>query len=271
MIGNAAGLLKEATAQSVAVPAFNIDSIEMAMGILDAAARSETGLILQVTVETLNIWGWNFLIPTLSRLIEASPVAAVLMLDHAKAIEDIIRAVDLGIKAVMFDGSAAPIDQNIRLTQSVVAYARPRGCFVEGEVGHVARDGEPIEWEHLTTVGEAQGYWRATGVDALAVAVGSKHGHYRSSTDVNLDRLNDIHQAVGAPLVMHGGSGMPRELFGPLCDRGIAKVNIGTELRRAWWDAVGLAATMKPREALLQARQNVRDCAMAIIEDLERR
>jgi fructose/tagatose bisphosphate aldolase len=188
-----------------------------------------------------------------------------LLLDHAKHIPLITRAVDLGFQAVMYDGSALPLAENIANTQAVSGYARGRGCFVEGEVGHVARDGEPAEWEHLTAVDEALAYWNAVEIDALAVAVGSRHGHYRSAQDINVERVGAIYEAVAAPLVLHGGSGLPAELFHDVIHRGVAKVNIGTELRRVWWATMDASRAKKPREALLAAREAVAARATQII------
>ncbi len=265
MIGNAKELITRARASHQAVPALNIDSIDMAMAVIQAGERCSTGFILQVTVETLDIWGWEFLTETLMGMAEKSSVPVALQLDHAKRIDAIQRAVDLGYQGVMFDGSTLPLSDNIAQTQTVVRYARASGTFVEGEVGHVARDGEPPEWEHLTTVAEAKEYWDATGIDALAVAVGSKHGHYRSAQDINVERVGEICAAAQAPLVLHGGSGLPAELFGAVIRSGIAKVNVGTELRRVWWAAMDAARQSKPREALLSAREHVANRAIEII------
>lgn len=258
MRGDAKNLIGVARSKSCAVPAFNVDSVEMAMGVIEAAEQTDTGIILQVTAATLTIWGWEFALNTFNWLIDRVQIPITLMLDHATTFDDIKRAMDLGITAVMFDGSAMPLEDNIRLTKMVTAYAQQKGnCFVEGEVGHVARDGEPPEWEHLTSVKEAKAYWDATHVDALAVAVGSKHGHYRNVGDINVTRVGEISRTVDVPLVLHGGSGMPPELFPELLANGIAKVNVGTELRRVWWDAVALSRAEKPREALKRARHQI--------------
>lgn len=257
MTGDARQMLTVAKSHGQAVAALNIDSVEMAQGVIAAAELRQSPFILQVTVETLDIWGWEFFTDTLRHLIRQAVVPVVLLLDHAKEVGAIRRAIDLGFGAVMYDGSALSLTDNLAATQSVVRYARSRGVFVEGEVGHVARDGEPIEWEHLTSVDEAVTYWSEAGVDALAVAIGSKHGHYRSQEDIHVERVQEISQATSAPLVLHGGSGMPAVLFSALIEAGIAKVNIGTELRRAWWAGLGAETDKKPREALQAAREQV--------------
>lgn len=269
MIGDAITLVRSARGRRQAVPAFNIDSIDMAMAVIAAAEEHDTGFILQVTAETLDIWGWEFLSQTLLNLVDQAAVPVALMLDHAKHLPFIIRAVDLGFHGVMYDGSALPLEENIANTQAASQYAKARGCFVEGEVGHVARDGEPAEWEHLTTVDEAARYFHSVEIDALAVAVGSKHGHYRSATDINIDRVREIFQEVQAPLVLHGGSGLPVSLFSAVIQGGVSKVNIGTELRRAWWSAMRESGDLKPREALREARKVVAERAGTIIAQIQ--
>ncbi|QSO51151.1 class II fructose-bisphosphate aldolase [Alicyclobacillus curvatus] len=271
MIGDIKQLLSQARSQISAVPAFNVDSVDMALAVIEAAEQSDTGIIIQVTADTLNIWGWQFLSRTLLSLAQDATIPVALMLDHAKRFEDIQRAIDLGFRAVMFDGSALPLSENIEATRSVVAYAYPLECFVEGEVGHVARAGEPPEWEHLTTVDEASEYVEATKVGALAVAVGSKHGEYRNPEDIKVERVHEIYAALRLPLVLHGGSGMPPQLLAPVIRGGITKINVGTELRHTWWDGIDQSHHAKPREALLTARFKVQKRALELIEQFKPR
>jgi fructose-bisphosphate aldolase class II len=254
MLTNPKNLIHQARDAGVAIPAFNIDSLEMAMGVISAAETKKVNILLQITVETLNIWGWDVFSDALLFILRQSDVNTGLILDHAKNVDDIKKAIDLGFSGVMFDGSALPLPENIALSLEAVSYAKTKNCYVEGEIGHVARDGEPPAWEHLTTVEEAWDYLSATRVDALAVAIGSKHGHYRNVSDIRMDRVQDIFATLGAPLVLHGGSGMPQKLFPILCSHGIAKVNIGTELRRVWWQAIENNRDRKPREAVQAAR-----------------
>lgn len=265
MITNPRELLAKAQAKKCAVPAFNIDSLEMAQAVVSAAENTGKPIILQVTVETLEIWGWDLFVPILLGLLNSSSNPGALLLDHAKHFDAIAKALDYGFTGVMYDGSALPLEENITLSQNVVEYARKTGAFVEGEVGHVARDGEPSGWEHLTSIDEAETYWHKAGVDALAVAVGSKHGHYREAHHIRVDRLEEISSLIHAPLVLHGGSGMPESLFPQLLKSGIVKVNVGTELRRAWWTGLHGAGEVKPREALESARSAVTLRAEAIL------
>lgn len=256
-LANPRQLLHQASLAGTVVPAFNIDSPEMFLGVLDASCDADVPVIIQVTAETLGLWGWESLSAWLLTTIGQADIDVALMLDHSTQVTDITRAIELGFTGVMFDGSARPLAENIRVTATVIEAAAPSGCFVEGEVGHVSRDGEPPHWEHLTTVEEALSYYDATHVDALAVAVGTKHGHYRAAEDMDFGRLREIHEAVRTPLVLHGGSGLPADVLSQLSSLGITKVNIGTALRRAWWKTVSAHTDLKPREALTMARQAV--------------
>ncbi len=265
MLGNPSDFIQHAAHHRTAVPAFNIDSLEMAKGVVEAAESMRRNVILQVTVETLDIWGWDVFSQSLLTLLKSCGAGVGLVLDHAKAPDSIERALQLGFPGVMYDGSARPVDYNIRVTRDVVQLARAYHAYVEGEVGHVARKGEPPEWEHLTSVAEAQEYWNATGVDALAVAVGNRHGEYRSVKDVHVDRLDEIAKTTQCPLVLHGGSGIPSELLDCMKSAGIRKVNIGTEFRRVWWHAITSSSHLKPREALDGAKNAIKGRAESLI------
>lgn len=264
-LANPRHLIHHASISGTIVPAFNIDSPDMFLGVLDAVQENQVPAIIQVTADTLNLWGWESLSAWLLATINQTASDVALMLDHSTRLDDILRAINLGFTGVMFDGSARPLLENIQVTTTVIESALKQGCFVEGEVGHVARDGEPPHWEHLTTVAEALSYYEATRVDALAVAVGTKHGHYRTAEDLDFGRLQEIHAAVKAPLVLHGGSGLPIDVLGQLSSLGITKVNVGTALRREWWAAVSAHTHLKPREALMKARQAVRSRCQDII------
>lgn len=216
MLASPIDLIQEANGRQTAALAFNIDSLEMAKGVVEAAESTRQGVILQVTVETVDIWGWDIFSHSLLTLLKRSEAYLGLVLDHAKAPDAIMRALQRGFTGVMYDGSALPLDHNIRVTRGVMQMAKEHNAYVEGEVGHVARKGEPPEWEHLTSVAEAREYWSETQVDALVVAVGSRHGEYRTAQDIHAERLDEISETARCPLVLHGGSGIPLELLARL-------------------------------------------------------
>jgi ketose-bisphosphate aldolase len=169
----------------------------------------------------------------------ARPVA--LHLDHGGGYELAARCVEAGYTSVMIDGSKLPFDENVEVTRRVVELAHAAGVSVEGELGHVAHNEEGGDISRIFTRPEdASRFVEATGVDALAVAVGTAHGFYKGEVRLDFERLGRIRDAVGdaAALVLHGGSGVPDELLRRAVECGIRKINFGTELKNAFTLAV---------------------------------
>jgi ketose-bisphosphate aldolase len=167
--------------------------------------------------------------------------SAALHLDHGSSYDLVARCIDSGYTSVMIDGSRLPFAENCAITRRVVERARPAGVSVEGELGHVAHnDAASGDAAGLLTRPEDAGRFVAeTGVDALAVAVGTAHGFYRGEVRLDFDRLARIAEATGdVALVLHGGSGVPDPLLREAVRRGIRKINFGTELKDAFTSAV---------------------------------
>lgn len=163
----------------------------------------------------------------------ATPI--VLHLDHGQDFDFLHRAIELGFTSVMLDASMKDMDENIRLTKEVVAYAHTQGVSVEAEIGHVGGASEGVEGETsesvYTTVEEAVAFVEATGVDSLAVSVGTSHGVYKSNKtpELNFERLRALAAAVPVPLVLHGGSGTGDENLRRAVRDGITKLNVYTD------------------------------------------
>ena len=163
----------------------------------------------------------------------ATPI--VLHLDHGQDFDFLHRAIELGFTSVMLDASMKDMDENIRLTKEVVAYAHTQGVSVEAEIGHVGGASEGVEGETsesvYTTVEEAVAFVEATGVDSLAVSVGTSHGVYKSNKtpELNFERLRALAAAVPVPLVLHGGSGTGDENLRCAVRDGITKLNVYTD------------------------------------------
>ena len=159
----------------------------------------------------------------------------VLHLDHGQDFDFLHRAIELGFTSVMLDASMKDMDENIRLTKEVVAYAHTQGVSVEAEIGHVGGASEGVEGETsesvYTTVEEAVAFVEATGVDSLAVSVGTSHGVYKSNKtpELNFERLRALAAAVPVPLVLHGGSGTGDENLRRAVRDGITKLNVYTD------------------------------------------
>ncbi|MEJ5198921.1 MAG: class II fructose-bisphosphate aldolase [Anaerolineae bacterium] len=165
---------------------------------------------------------------------ERAGVPASLMLDHGSSFEQCIRAISLGFTDVMFDGSKLPLEENIAQTKLVVRAAHAVGVAVEAELGHV---GSGKEYQSFgakrlgfTDPSVVERFVAETGVDMLAVAIGTAHGVYQGEPKLDLDLLRDIRRRVDIPLVMHGGSGLSNEQFRSAIENGVAKVNVATEL-----------------------------------------
>lgn len=171
-------------------------------------------------------------------MLEDSSVPFVLHLDHGASFEECMLAIHSGFSSVMYDGSALPFEENIRNTQKVVEAAHACGVSVEAEIGHVGgaeggaliAEGLSADTSLYTTVDEAVEFVQATGVDALAVAVGTVHGIIKGEPHIDLQRLSDIRSALDIPLVLHGGSGLDDETFRDTVRNGINKINYFTEM-----------------------------------------
>lgn len=174
----------------------------------------------------------------MTAIAEEEMVDAVLHLDHARDFDDIKEAIDSGYTSVMYDGSHLPFKENILKTKAVVEYAHAHGVSVEGELGTIGGTEEGIHVAEndkvYTRPEDAVKFVEATGVDALAIAIGTNHGQFKSKTEVNIPLLKEIDAVVDVPLVIHGGTGVKEEDYPELINNGIRKFNVGTELLVNW-------------------------------------
>ena len=232
MLVNLNEVLKKAQKGKYAVGLFNTTDTDMLQAVIEAAEESNSPVILG-TAEVLLPYGELKLIaPSVIAAAKRAKVPVVVHYDHGLTFDRCIEALKLGFSSIMFDGSAKPYEQNIAETREMVKIAHAFGATVEGEIGHV---GEAAKEDNLltdmyTTPEEAKAYLEATGVDALAVAIGSAHGVYKKKPMLNIERLKEISSAVKVPLVLHGGSGLSDDDFKNTIRNGIAKVNVFTDL-----------------------------------------
>jgi tagatose 1,6-diphosphate aldolase GatY/KbaY len=234
-----AALLREARAKKRAVAALNFYNAETLRGHIEAARELALPLILQTTEQTIDYLGIELVLGLARGAAQAIDTPLALHLDHGKTRGIAERAIEAGYSSVMIDGSALPFEQNVELTRAVVQAAHARGVSVEAELGHVGQAASDDPREFYTQPEDARRFVDATGVDTLAVAVGTAHGFYRGEVVLDFERLEKIRDAVPeTPLVLHGGSGVPRELLQRAIECGIAKVNIGTEIKDAFTAAV---------------------------------
>ena len=232
MLVNLDFVLKKAQKERYAVGLFNTTDTDMLEAAISAAEEMHSPIIIG-TAEVLLPYGELKLIaPSIIEAAKRANVPVVVHYDHGLTFERCMEALQLGFTSVMFDGSAGDSNKNIADTREIVRVAHAMGATVEGEIGHVgeAASGDNAVSDRYTTVKEAQDFLNATGVDALAIAIGTAHGAYKIKPCLDIDRLKEIRENVDTPLVLHGGSGLSDEDFRNTIKNGIAKVNIFTDL-----------------------------------------
>ncbi|MBR2774257.1 MAG: ketose-bisphosphate aldolase [Selenomonadaceae bacterium] len=215
---------------SFAIGAFNVSNMEMTWGAIQAAEKLNTPLILQIAEGRLRYSPLDLLGPVMLAAAKRCKVPAAVHLDHGGTLETIKLALSLGFTSVMFDGSKYPLDENINRTREVVELAHAKGAAVEAEIGRVGgAEGDYKSVDVLvTSVEEAKRFAQETGVDALAVAIGTAHGNYTVQPKLRIDRLKEIFDAIETPLVLHGGTGLTEDDFKNCIANGIKKINIAT-------------------------------------------
>ncbi|OHB81115.1 MAG: ketose-bisphosphate aldolase [Planctomycetes bacterium RBG_16_64_12] len=236
MLATAKEVLADARTNRYAVPAFDCVEDVMVRAVLETAEAHRAPVFIMGLEPDMEGGGWRYLSGLVKVVADYHKVPVVLHLDHADRLDWIQNAVDLGFTSVMIDGSKLPFEENVRLTRAAVDIAHPRGVSVEGELGHVGGmdlDATQCAENVLTEPDEVARFVEETGVDALAVSIGTSHGVYRSLPTLNIDRLKELHEASPVPLVMHGGSGTPPEQIQDAVRHGISKLNIYADCRLA--------------------------------------
>ena len=240
-------ILKEADHKGYAVPAFNVFNYESIAWLIEAAEEESSPVIAMLYPPTDHIYKSSFtaLTKDLAAKVE-TPVG--LHFDHSRSFSEIMEGIKAGFTSVMIDGSSLSFEDNIELTKQVVQVAHPLDIDVEAELGFVGSAGREEDFRNkdlYTDPDRAREFIERTEVDSLAVAVGSAHGNYVSEPDLDLNRLAKINEKVNVPLVLHGGSGIPEPQLKEAVQRGINKVNIGTELNQHFFKIVKKKAVNK--------------------------
>jgi len=257
-----AEILQPCVGQDWAIGAYDTCNLEITQAIVDAAAADQAPAIIMIYPHHTPQAGW----PTLCRIIDAeverTHIPVALVLDHAKTLDQIKCALELGFSGVMIDASLAPLDQNIALTRKAVELAHAQGVSVEAELGHVG-DGQVVSEElqrvYLTRVAEAEHFVKETGVDALAVSIGTLHGLYKGKPHLDFERIAQLRAACPIPLVLHGGSDTPDQDIRRAIETGIDKINIWTDVRIPFLQALkekldGPIQKVEVQEAFAPAR-----------------
>ncbi|MGM0125234.1 fructose-1,6-bisphosphate aldolase [Enterococcus sp. AZ194] len=229
---------KTAEELNMTIGAFNTHNLEMLPEMIRGAKEEGSPIIIQTSIDTAKYIGYKVMVAVVKEIATDEMVDVALHLDHARDFDEIKAAIDAGYSSVMYDGSHLPFKENIVKTKAVVEYAHAHGVSVEGELGTIGGTEEGIsvseEDKVYTRPEDAVEFVKETKVDALAIAIGTNHGQFKSKTEVNIPLLKEIHRVVSIPLVIHGGTGVKEEDYSELINNGIRKFNVGTELLVNW-------------------------------------
>ena len=229
MLYNLKEILDIAEAGGFAVPAFNVYNLETLMGVVNAAKQEKAPIIIQMYSRLFDTGTARFMAPIIKEVMNELKTPVAFHLDHGAGFPECVRATRYGTTGVMIDASTLPIEQNIAKTKQVVDFCREINVPVEGELGHIGSTKDE-EWAAYTEVADAVKYVNETGVDALAIMVGTAHGKYAKAPVLAVERIAEIHKAVDAHIVLHGGSGVPDEQIKAAIGAGIRKINFGTDV-----------------------------------------
>lgn len=242
MLVNSKEMLLIAKEKHYAVPQFNINNLEWTRYILEAMNELKKPVILGVSESAISyMGGYKTVVTLVTSLIEdlKIEIPVCLHLDHGTTTESCIKAIDAGFTSVMIDASKYPLESNIKLTKQVVDYAHKYNVTVEAEVGHIGGTEDNITSEiENARLEECMIITEKTGIDSLAPALGSAHGLYQKEPNLDFDTMKQISSNLEIPLVLHGGTGIPREQIIKAIECGINKININTELQIAWYNDV---------------------------------
>ena len=231
-------IVEDAYSRHYAVGAFNCLSLENVLGAVDAAEQLHSPLILQLAEVQFPYAPMELMAPVFLKAAKAAKVPVAVHLDHGQSVETCIKAIKAGFNSVMYDGASLPFEKNVYESGLVARLAHACGVDVEAELGKVGDTGfgsgeTGVSADVFTDVAEAVRFVEETEVDALAVAIGNKHGRYTSTPHLNINRLREINSAVPVPLVLHGGSGTGDDDFKACIRSGISKINVATAIQMA--------------------------------------
>ncbi len=233
MLVNFKEVLADAKKNNYGVGLFNTVNLEMAKGVLAAAEELRAPVIIGSAEVLLNCSELQELADMLKPMAERASVPVVLHLDHGLTEARVKEAIKLGFTSVMYDCSSKPYEENKKFLADIVKLAHANNITVEGELGHVGSNANSADHNIYTDPIQAKEFAEETGVDALAVAIGTAHGVYKEKPVLDIQRLREIASVVDVPLVLHGGSGLTDDDFRNVIANGISKVNIFTDINTA--------------------------------------
>ncbi|MDX7992859.1 tagatose bisphosphate family class II aldolase [Xenorhabdus littoralis] len=235
-------MLRKAQREGYAVPAFNVHNLETIQVVVETAARMSSPVILAGTPGTFRYAGLEYIVSICQQAAFLNQLPVALHLDHHEVFSDIHQKVKAGIRSVMIDGSHLPFESNIMTVTEVVRLCHSYDASVEAELGRLGGQEDDLSVDSkdsfFTDPQAAKIYVERTGIDSLAVAIGSAHGLYQGEPHLDFDRLAAIRQLVDIPLVLHGASGLSEAMVRKAMGLGICKLNVATDLKIAFADAI---------------------------------
>lgn len=242
MLVTGKSILKHAHENGYAVGAFNVNNMEQVQAIIGAAEETQSPVIIQASQGGLKYAGVEFIAGMAKIAAENSSVPVAIHLDHGTDFAQIMKCLRNGFTSVMIDASHYELDENIRRTKQIVEMAEAVGVSVEAELGKIGGVEDDIAVDEkdatYTDPDEAATFVKETGVDYLAIAVGTAHGPYKGEPKLDFDRIKVIKDRLNIPLVLHGSSGVPEDSIRKAVSLGINKINIDTDIRQAFHRAV---------------------------------
>ncbi len=234
-------MMETAQKEGYAIGAFNVENMEMVMAVLAAAEEQRAPVIMQTTPSTIKYADVAYFFANVKVAAEKATVPVAMHLDHGDSFNLAVRAFHGGYTSIMIDGSHESFEDNIKLSKAVVDVCHAAGVPVEAELGKVGGKEDNLdggEGNPYTDPQEAKIFAESTGIDSLAVAIGTAHGVYKGEPKLDVERLSQIREVVSIPLVLHGTTGVPDPVVEDCVRRGICKVNYATGLRIAFTEGV---------------------------------
>lgn len=245
-------ILAAAAKGNYAVGAFNCNNMEIVQAIVAAAEEERAPVIIQASQGAIKYAGLEYIVGLVTTAAARATVPICLHLDHGTDFQQVVRCVAQGFSSVMFDGSQLPLEENIALSKKIVEIAQSVGVTTEAELGKIAGVEDEVQVAEkeamFTDPAEARYFVEETGVDSLAIAIGTAHGPYKFKPQLDFERLVAIRQVVDVPLVLHGSSGVPDAALQKAISLGISKVNIDTNIRQAFVQGLRQAMEADPQE-----------------------
>jgi len=236
-LGSLKDILRCADENRFASASYDVFNFESAFWVTKAAEMERVPVIVMFYPDMVSHIPMKVIAQMLRTIAEQSTVPVGVHLDHSHSFDEVLSGIPAGFQSIMFDGSSLPFEQNTDISKRVADAAHIFGADVESELGHVgsgSRREDFMEPEKYTSVASAVEFVEKTGVDALAVFIGNSHGNYVCEPHLDIKRLDEINRAVSIPLVLHGGSGTPWGQMERAVQLGVAKINVGTEIMRAF-------------------------------------